>query len=150
MATTVFDTTAVLDSLLRSNKVYFNLRSGPLIEHAVRRQEGHLADNGALAAYTGKYSGRAPKDKFVVKDSITADKMNWGDINLAFDSEKFDALFDRVIEYMRGRELFVQDLYAGADTQYRLPLRVINEFAESLCSRPVYSSNAVRTQDPPP
>lgn len=129
MATTVLDTSAVLDSLLRSNKVYFNLRSGPLIEHAVQRQEGHLADNGALAAYTGKYAGRAPKDKFQVKDSITADKVNWGDINLPFDPEKFDPLFDRVIEYMRGRELFVQDLYAGADPQYRLPVRVINEFA---------------------
>src|SRR5215831_7407988 len=99
MATTVLDTSAVLDSLLKTNPVYRNLRSGPLIEHAVRRGEGHLADNGSLAAYTGKYSGRAPKDKFTVKDSITADKMNWGDINQAFDTAKFDALFDRVIEY---------------------------------------------------
>lgn len=129
MATTVLDTTAVLESLLKTNKVYRNLRSGPLIEHAVRRGEGHLADNGALAAYTGKYAGRAPKDKFTVKDSITADKVNWGDINLAFDPAKFDALFDRVIEYLRGRDLYVQDLYAGADPKYRLPVRVINQLA---------------------
>jgi phosphoenolpyruvate carboxykinase (ATP) len=129
MATTALDTTAVLDSLLASKNVYRNLRSGPLIEHSIRRGEGHLADNGALAAYTGKYAGRAPKDKFTVKDSITADKMNWGDINVAFDAEKFDALFDRVVEYMRGRELYVQDLYAGADRKYRMPVRVINELA---------------------
>ena len=129
MATTVIDTTAVLNSLLNSNKVYRNLRSGPLIEHSIRRGEGHLADNGALAAYTGKYSGRVPKDKFTVKDAVTADKINWGDINLAFDPEKFDALFDRVVEHMQGRELFVQDLYAGADPKYRLPVRVINELA---------------------
>jgi phosphoenolpyruvate carboxykinase (ATP) len=129
MATTALDTTAVLDSLLASNKIYRNLRSGPLIEHAIRRGEGHLADNGALAAYTGKYSGRVPKDKFTVKDSITADKINWGDINLAFDADKFDALFDRVVDHLRGRELFVQDLFAGADPRYRLPVRVINELA---------------------
>jgi phosphoenolpyruvate carboxykinase (ATP) len=129
MATSVLDTTAVLDSLLAGKKVYRNLRSGPLIEHAIRLGEGHLADNGALAAYTGKYAGRAPKDKFTVKDDITADKVNWGDINLPFDAEKFDALFDRVVEYLRGRELFVQDLFAGADPKYRLPVRVINEFA---------------------
>lgn len=129
MATTVIDTTEVLNSLLASNKVYRNLRSGPLIEHSIQRGEGHLADNGALAAYTGKYSGRVPKDKFTVKDAVTADKINWGDINLAFDPEKFDALFDRVVEHMHGRELFVQDLYAGADPKYRLPVRVINELA---------------------
>jgi phosphoenolpyruvate carboxykinase (ATP) len=130
MATTVLDTTAALDSLLAAKKVYRNLRSGPLVEHAIARGEGQLADNGALVAYTGKYSGRIPKDKFAVKDSITANKVNWGDINIAFDPDKFDALFDRVMEYMHGRSaLFVQDLFAGAAPQYRLPVRVINEFA---------------------
>src|SRR5262249_34525696 len=152
MATTVLDTTAVLDSLLKTNKVYRNLRSGPLIEHAVRRGEGHLADNGSLAAYTGKYSGRAPKDKFTVKDSITADNVNWGNDNLPFDSARFDALFDRVIEHMRGRELFVQDLYCGADPRYRLPVRVINElawqnlFARALFIRP--SAEELKTHSP--
>src|SRR5579872_3903627 len=129
MATTVLDTTAVLDSLLKTNKVYRNLRSGPLIEHAMRRGEGHLADNGALAAYTGKYSGRVPKDKFTVKDAITAEKINWGDVNLSFDGDKFDTLFDRILDHLRGRDLFIQDLYAGTDPKYRLPVRVINELA---------------------
>lgn len=129
MATTVLDTASALNSLLSRNKVYLNLRSGPLIEHSIRRGEGHLADNGALAAYTGKYSGRVPKDKFTVKDSITADKIAWGNVNLAFDADKFDALFERLIDYLRGRELFVQDLFAGADPKYRRPVRVINELA---------------------
>ncbi len=128
-ATPVFDTTALLESLLKSNKVYSNLRSGPLVEHAIRRDEGQLADNGALVAYTGKYTGRSPKDKFTVKDSITADKVNWGDSNFAFDPDKFDLLFERVVEFLRGRDLFVQDLYAGADPQFRLPVRVINQYA---------------------
>ncbi|HLW53724.1 MAG TPA: phosphoenolpyruvate carboxykinase (ATP) [Candidatus Angelobacter sp.] len=123
------DTASALDTLLKTNKVHRNLRSGPLVENAVRKGEGHLADNGAFAAYTGKYTGRAPKDRFVVKDSVTADKVNWGDINQPFDSAKFDAFFEHVLEHIRGRELFVQDLYAGADPKYRLPIRVINDLA---------------------
>src|SRR5437762_3049230 len=128
-ASPVFDTTALLESLLTGNKIYGNLRSGPLVEHAIRRDEGQLADNGALVAYTGKYTGRTPKDKFTVKDSITADKVNWGDSNYAFDSDKFDLLLERVVEFLRGRDLFIQDLYAGADPQFRLPVRVINQYA---------------------
>jgi phosphoenolpyruvate carboxykinase (ATP) len=128
-ATPVFDTTALLESLLTSNKIYGNLRSGPLVEHAIRRDEGQLADNGALVAYTGKYTGRTPKDKFTVNDSITADKVNWGDSNYAFDPDKFDLLLERVVEFLRGRDLFIQDLYAGADPQFRLPVRVINQYA---------------------
>src|SRR5437660_8723756 len=127
--TTILDSAAVLDTLLNSSKVYRNLRSGPLVEHSIRREEGLLADNGALVAYTGKYTGRAPKDKFTVKDTATSDRINWGDVNQPFDPEKFDALFERLVEFMRGRELFVQDLYAGADPQYRLPVRVINQYA---------------------
>ncbi|MBZ5509432.1 MAG: phosphoenolpyruvate carboxykinase (ATP) [Acidobacteriia bacterium] len=123
------DTASTLETLLKSNKVHRNLHSGILVEHAVRRSEGLLADNGALVAYTGKYSGRIPKDKFTVKDPITAELVNWGDVNLAFDPEKFDALFERVVASLRDKELFVQDLYAGADSKYRLPIRVINEYA---------------------
>jgi phosphoenolpyruvate carboxykinase (ATP) len=123
------DTASTLETLLKSNQVHRNLHSGILVEHAVRRGEGLLADNGALVAYTGKYTGRTPKDKFTVKDPVTAELVNWGDVNLAFDPEKFDALFERVAASLRGKELFVQDLYAGADPKYRLPIRVINEYA---------------------
>jgi phosphoenolpyruvate carboxykinase (ATP) len=123
------DAASTLDTLLKSNKVHRNLHSGLLVEHAVRRGEGLLADNGALVAYTGKFTGRTPKDKFTVKDSVTAELVNWGDVNQAFDTEKFDALFERVVASLRGKELFVQDLFAGADPKYRLPIRVINEYA---------------------
>jgi phosphoenolpyruvate carboxykinase (ATP) len=123
------DTAATLETLLKSDKVHRNLHSGILVEHAVRRGEGLLADNGALVAYTGKYTGRTPKDKFTVKDPVTTELVNWGDVNQPFDSEKFDALFDRVTASLRNKELFVQDLYAGADSKYRLPIRVINEYA---------------------
>src|SRR5437016_8155247 len=129
MATTVLNTASALDTLLKSNRVYRNLHSGVLVEHSIRKGEAQLADNGALVAYTGKYTGRAPKDKFTVKDTATSDRINWGDVNQPFDPEKFDALFERLVEFLRGRELFVQDLYAGADPQYRLPVRVINQYA---------------------
>jgi phosphoenolpyruvate carboxykinase (ATP) len=123
------DTASALDTLLKTNKVHRNLHSAPLVEHAVRKGEGYLADNGAFAAYTGKYTGRTPKDRFMVKDSMTADTVNWGEVNQPFDPAKFDAFFEHVLEYMRGRELFVQDLHAGADPAYRLPIRVINDQA---------------------
>ncbi len=99
------------------------------MEHSIRRGESMLADNGALVAYTGKYTGRSPKDKFTVKDPVTAELVNWGDVNQAFDPEKFDALYERVVASLQGKELFVQDLFAGADSKYRLPVRVINEYA---------------------
>ncbi|HET9838597.1 MAG TPA: phosphoenolpyruvate carboxykinase (ATP) [Candidatus Angelobacter sp.] len=123
------DTASALETLLKNEKVHRNLHSGLLVEHAVRRGEGLLADNGALVAYTGKYTGRTPKDKFTVKDPITAELVNWGDVNQPFDTDRFDALFERVIGSLRNKELFVQDLYAGADSTYRLPIRVINEYA---------------------
>jgi phosphoenolpyruvate carboxykinase (ATP) len=123
------DTASTLETLLKNEKVHRNLHSGLLVEHAVRRGEGLLADNGALVGYTGKFTGRTPKDKFTVKDPITADRVNWGAINQPFDPEKFDALFERVVGYLRGKELYVQDLYAGADPKYRLPIRVFNEYA---------------------
>lgn len=124
------DTTSALETLLKSSKVHRNLHSSLLVEHAIRRGEALLADNGALVGYTGKFTGRTPKDKFTVKDSVTADLVHWGDVNQPFDPEKFDALFERVLEFMRRRdELFVQDLYSGADSRYRLPVRIINQYA---------------------
>src|SRR5215831_12378318 len=90
------DTASALETLLKTSQVHRNLRSGPLVEHAIRLGEGHLADNGALSAFTGKYTGRTPKDRFMVKDSITAAPVNWGDVNQPFDPAKFDALMERV------------------------------------------------------
>src|SRR5579862_375502 len=107
MSQTAIDTASSLETLLKNNKVHRNLHSGVLVEHAVRRGEGLLADNGALVAYTGKYTGRSPKDKFTVKDQITAELVNWGDVNQPFDPEKFDALYDRVVASLQGKELFV-------------------------------------------
>jgi phosphoenolpyruvate carboxykinase (ATP) len=117
-----------LDKLLAGRAVHRNLTASVLVEHSLRRGEGRLASNGALVAETGSRTGRSPKDKFIVKDAITADKVHWGN-NQAMEPEKFEALYERVIDHLKDKELFVQDLYAGADPAYRLPIRVINEYA---------------------
>ena len=115
-----------LNQLVAGAKVHRNLGAGPLVERAIRRGEGRLAANGALVSETGKRTGRSPKDKFIVKDSLTAGQVDWGAVNQPFETAKFDALFERVFEHAKQQELFVQDLYAGADPKYRLPIRVIN------------------------
>ena len=121
--------TPTVAELLDRRDVHFNLAAAPLVEHAIRKGEGKLAANGAIVATTGKKTGRSPKDKFIVKDALTANKVAWGAVNQPFDANKFDALYARVMEYLDDRELFVQDLFCGADTTYRLPVRFVNEYA---------------------
>ncbi len=121
--------TPTVAELLDRQDVHFNLAAAPLVEHAIRKGEGQLAANGAMVATTGKKTGRSPKDKFTVKDALTANKVAWGAVNQPFDADKFDALYARVMEYLDERELFVQDLFCGADTTYRLPVRFVNEYA---------------------
>jgi phosphoenolpyruvate carboxykinase (ATP) len=118
-----------VSQLLGQNNVHRNLYPPQLVEAALRRGEAEIAARGSLVAGTGKRTGRSPKDKFAVKDPVTESKIAWGSINLPFPAEKFDALYDRVLDYLRGKELFVQDLFSGADPQYRLPIQFINEYA---------------------
>jgi phosphoenolpyruvate carboxykinase (ATP) len=118
-----------LDQLLEGKRVQRNLKPAELTELAVGRREAVIASNGALVAETGKRTGRSPKDRFIVKDPMTAATVDWGVVNQPFEPEKFEALLTRVIGYLKDKEIFVQDLFAGADPQYRLPVRFINEFA---------------------
>src|SRR5947209_4514433 len=114
-----------LNSLIAKGKanVYYNLSVGALVEQSLRRGETHMASNGAIVGATGKRTGRSPKDKFIVKDAITADKVNWGS-NQEFTTEKFDALYNRVLDYLGAKDIFVQQLFAGADPAYRLPVQI--------------------------
>ena len=114
--------------LLSEGRTHFNLSPALLVEHSIRRNEAKVASNGALVGYTNR-TGRSPKDKFIVKDEMTAHTVAWGAVNAPFEPEKFDALYERVMEHLRGRELYVQDLYCGADPAYRLPVRIVNEYA---------------------
>ncbi len=121
--------TPEVSQLLGQDNVHRNLHPPQLAEAALRRREAELSARGSLVAETGKRTGRSPKDKFTVRDAITEGKIAWGSANQPISSDVFDALYERVLDYLRGRELFVQDLYCGADPRYRLPIRVINEYA---------------------
>ena len=108
--------------------VHWNLMEAPLYEHAIRRGEAMLTDGGALTADTGAHTGRSPKDKFVVVDAMTENTV-WWDANGRLSQENFQTLFDDFLAHARGKELFAQDLYGGADPAYRIKTRVYTEFA---------------------
>jgi phosphoenolpyruvate carboxykinase (ATP) len=116
-------------SLVEGPHVHRNLSTPQLVEAAIARGEASLAANGALVALTGARTGRSPRDKFIVKDAITSDSVDWGKVNQPFDPDAFQALLDRVLGHMRERDLYVLDLFAGADPDYRLPVQIIAEYA---------------------
>lgn len=119
-----------------------NLGPAELIEQALIRKEGKLTESGALAVDTGEFTGRSPKDRYIVKDDITSGRVWWEDQNIPFDPEKFDRLYDKVTAYLSGKEVFVQDVYACADPAYRINIRLVTEmayqalFAHNLFLRP--------------
>ncbi|MCX8081010.1 MAG: phosphoenolpyruvate carboxykinase (ATP) [Bacteroidia bacterium] len=106
---------------------YWNLYPSELIEDTLRLGEGVLTDTGALAINTGEFTGRSPKDKFVVKDKKTENSVWWGDVNNEFDENKFDILYNRMAAYLSGKDIWVRDAYVCASPKYRLNLRVVNE-----------------------
>lgn len=108
--------------------VNWNLPVATLVERAVRRGEASLSASGALTAETGVHTGRSPKDKFVVRDETTEDKV-WWDSNAPMTPEHFETLFQDFLAHAEGRELFAQDLYGGADPEHRVKARVFTEFA---------------------
>jgi phosphoenolpyruvate carboxykinase (ATP) len=108
---------------------HWNLPAPALVEEAVRRGEGQLSGSGALVTRTGKRTGRSPKDKFAVREPGSENHIDWGDTNFAVAPERFDALQRKIFDYAADRELFVQDLWAGANPKYRLNIRLISEYA---------------------
>jgi phosphoenolpyruvate carboxykinase (ATP) len=128
--------------LEHSRKIYRNLRPEMLIRHAVRHNEGVMADNGALVIRTGKFTGRTPEDRYIVRDELTENKVNWGKVNFAVTSTVFDNLFAKMQAYLENKELFVREAYACASAAYRMSLRVIttnafnNLFAYNMFLRP--------------
>ncbi|KAB2884373.1 MAG: phosphoenolpyruvate carboxykinase [Albidovulum sp.] len=108
--------------------VYYNLIEPALIEAAVRRGEGRLGLGGTFLVSTGRHTGRSPKDKFVVRTPSVEDSI-WWDNNRPMDPAKFDVLHADMLAHMQGKDYFVQDLYAGADPEHRLDVRVVAELA---------------------
>ncbi len=110
------------------SKAYYNLLEPALIEAALQRGEGRLGLGGAFLAATGSHTGRSPKDKFVVRNPQVEDKI-WWENNAPMEQAAFDRLHDDMLAHLKGREVFVQDLYGGADPAYRLDVRVVTELA---------------------
>ena len=119
--------------------VHWNLSPAALFEHAIRRSEGIVSADGPLVVQTGAFTGRAAKDKFIVEEPSSVDQINWGEINKPISEASFDALLAKVVAYYQGRETFVQDLRAGTDDRFRLPIRVVTENAwHSLFARNMF------------
>jgi phosphoenolpyruvate carboxykinase (ATP) len=108
---------------------HLNLPPAALVAQALRRGEGVLTDTGALMADTGAFTGRSPKDRFIVRDATTADAVWWGDINIPFAADKFAQLHQKMVAYLADKEVFVRDAYAGAHPATQLKLRVVTELA---------------------
>ena len=120
--------------------VHENLPAPRLVEAAVRRREGMISNSGALVAKTGKRTGRSPKDRFIVENEVTRDKVAWGNVNKPFSSVAFERLLDEAGSYLENLdEIYVVDAYAGADPRYRLNVQVVAEFAwQALFARQLF------------
>jgi phosphoenolpyruvate carboxykinase (ATP) len=109
--------------------VHWNLPTPALYAESVRNREGLIAHLGPYVVRTGQHTGRSPKDRFIVKERSSEDKIWWGKENRAFSTERFETLYLRMLAYLQGKQLYIQDCYSGADPDYRMPVRVINETA---------------------
>ncbi|MEM9483307.1 MAG: phosphoenolpyruvate carboxykinase (ATP) [Cyanobacteria bacterium P01_F01_bin.116] len=108
---------------------YLNLSVPALVEHAIAKHEGHLADNGALVVKTGKYTGRSPLDRFIVDEANSHEAVDWNQQNQPISKAHFQQLFNKVKAYVQGRDFYVFKGYVGADPSYRMGVRIINERA---------------------
>ena len=125
--------------------VHRNLSTPALYEEVIRRREGALSHLGPIVVRTGSHTGRAANDKFIVREPSSEGKVWWGKLNQPLSEEKFAVLHQRMCAYLQMRDLFVQDLFAGADPAYRIPVRIVTEtawhslFARNMFLRPTAS-----------
>ncbi len=125
--------------IINVKQIYWNLPTPALYEEAIRRHEGIMSHLGPLIVRTGQHTGRSPNDKFTVREPSSADHIWWGKVNRPFEPERFDVLHRRLISYLQLKDVFVQDCWAGADPEYRLPVRIITEDAwHSLFARNMF------------
>jgi phosphoenolpyruvate carboxykinase (ATP) len=111
------------------SSIYWNLTTGQLYEHVIRRHEGLIVHLGPIGVRTGHHTGRSPGDKFIVREASSEDKIWWGEVNVPFETERFERLLHRLLAYLQGKDVYVQDCYIGADPRYRVPIRVVTEDA---------------------
>ena len=131
---------------------YWNLSPKELVAHTVQNRQGQLSDTGALVVQTGKFTGRSPKDRFIVKDKVTSNTVDWNDINKPILPMYYQQLRDKVVQYLSKKELYVRDAYACSDERYRLTLRLVAEypwsamFANNMFLRP--TTNEILSANP--
>ena len=129
VSNTQFTKTIALEKYgIKNAKINYQLSPDQLHQITIEKGLGVEASSGALAINTGEFTGRSPKDRFIVKDNITKDRIWWGDINIPFDGGKFESLYNKIADYLSEKEVFVRDSYACADDNYRTNIRVINEY----------------------
>lgn len=134
------------------NKVHYQASVAELVEYAIVNREGSLSDAGALVADTGRFTGRSPFDRYVVKDEVTEDTVWWGNVNQPLSETSFAYLFKQMGVYFTDRDLFVRDGLAGADSNYGIGIRTVTEtayqniFAHNLFIRPTAPDSAVRPE----
>jgi len=121
------------------DNVYWNASTPHLYEQIIRRQEGNIAHLGPVVVRTGHHMGRSPDDRFIVKEPSSVDKIWWGAVNRGIEETRFLNLYYRLLAYFQNKDVFIQDCYAGADSDYRIPIRVITERAwHSLFARNMF------------
>jgi len=119
-----------LNNLLSGGNVSNQLSVASLVEKATSRGEAMLTADGAVVAQTGKYTGRSPKDRYIVEEASSKDKIDWGNVNRPISSEIYDSLYEKVIEHLKAKdEIFVFKGFAGAEHDSRLSIQVVNEYA---------------------
>jgi phosphoenolpyruvate carboxykinase (ATP) len=110
---------------MKVDKAYWNLKPAMLIEAAIKNGEGQLTHTGALSVSTGTFTGRSPKDRFIVKDKITKDMVWWGPVNSPLSPADFDRVYGRMMSHLENKQVYVRDMYAGADKTHRLGVRFV-------------------------
>ena len=113
---------------INNNNIHYQLTPEQLHHITLEKKMGKEHNSGALVINTGQFTGRSPKDRFIVKDDITKNSVWWGDINIPFKPKQFDKLYNKVMSYLNEKELFIRDCYACADVNYKTNIRVINEY----------------------
>ena len=113
---------------LTSRKIFYQLSPADLIEKTLQDKMGQLEKSGALTINTGEFTGRSPKDRFIVRDNITEKEVWWGDINIPFEPVKFEVLHEKVLSYIKDKEIYIRNVSACADPNYRINIRIITEY----------------------
>ena len=125
-----------------------NLSNSELIEKSVANNESELTHTGALLSLTGNRTGRSPKDRFIVQESSTKDKIDWGDVNKPFDSNHFDKLWEKVSAYLDDKEHYVSNVHVGSNKDHYIPVEVKSELAwHSLFSKLIFISPEIFNEE---